>query len=141
MPQPTPALPKSSSLMWAFLLMVAAIVVPIALSYGLAPESVLPKALDITVSGTDQVHIFRAMMCLYLGAAAFWAIAAFTPPWQRTAVIWAVFFAWSLAAGRIISLVVDGAASRLLIIYLVVEILGGLLGLVVLVYEGRRLRR
>lgn len=49
MPQPTPALPKSSSLMRAFLLMVVAIVVPIALSYGLAPESVLPKALDITV--------------------------------------------------------------------------------------------
>lgn len=121
--------------------MVAVIVVPIALSYGLAPESVLPKALDITVSGTDQVHIFRAMMCLYLGAAAFWAIAAFTPAWQRTAVIWAVFFAWSLAVGRIISLAIDGSASRLLIIYLGVEILGGLLGVAVLAYEGRRLRR
>ncbi|MEZ5826983.1 MAG: DUF4345 domain-containing protein [Hyphomicrobiales bacterium] len=141
MSQPTPALPKNSSLMRAFLLMVAAIVVPIALSYGLAPESVLPKALDITVSGTDQVHIFRAMMCLYLGAAAFWAIAAFTPAWQRTAVIWAVFFAWSLAVGRIISLAIDGSASRLLIIYLGVEILGGLLGVAVLAYEGRRLRR
>jgi Domain of unknown function (DUF4345) len=141
MSQPTPAFPKNSSLMRAFLLMVAAIVVPIALSYGLAPESVLPKSLDIAVSGTDQVHIFRAMMCLYLGAAAFWAIAAFTPAWQRTAVIWAVFFAWSLAIGRIVSLVVDGAASRLLVIYLIVELLGGLLGLAVLAYEGRRLKR
>jgi len=137
MPQ-IPIAPPSSKLMRGYLLLVAAIVVPIALSYGLAPASVLPKALDIAVSGTDQTHIFRALMCLYLGAAAFWAIAAFTPSWQRTAVIWAIFFAFSLAVGRIISLVVDGAASGLLVIYLVVEIFGGLLGLAVLLTEDRR---
>lgn len=124
-----------------YLLFVVILIVPIALSYGLDPASVLPKVSDITVSGTDQIHIFRAMMCLYLGAALFWAIAAFTPAWQRTAVIWAIFFALSLAAGRIISLVVDGGASLLLDVYLVVEILGGVLGLAVLVTEDRKLKR
>jgi hypothetical protein len=128
-------------LMRLFLLFVVILIVPIALSYGLAPETVLPKVLDITVSGTDQIHVFRAMMCLYLGAALFWAIAAFTPAWQRTAVIWAIFFALSLAAGRLISLVVDGGASLLLDVYLVVEILGGVLGLAVLVTEDRKLKR
>jgi hypothetical protein len=128
-------------LMRLFLLFVVILIVPIALSYGLAPETVLPKVLDITVSGTDQIHVFRAMMCLYLGAALFWAIAAFTPAWQRTAVIWAIFFALSLAAGRVISLVVDGGASLLLDVYLVVEILGGVLGLAVLVTEDRKLKR
>lgn len=137
--QPTP--PRNSKLMRYYLLLVVALVVPIALSYGVEPASVLPKALDITVSGTDQIHIFRALMCLYLGAALFWAIAAFTPAWQRTAVIWAIFFALSLAAGRAISLLVDGPASTLLVIYLVLEIFGGLLGLAVLVTEDRRLRR
>jgi len=124
-----------------YLLLVVILIVPIALSYGLDPQSILPKVLDITVAGTDQTHILRAMMCLYLGAAVFWAIAAFTPAWQRTAVIWAVFFATSLAVGRAISLIVDGPASLLLDVYLVVEVLGGLLGLAVLAYEDRKSRR
>jgi hypothetical protein len=49
-------------------------------------------------------------------------------------VIWAVFFVVSLAIGRAISLVVDGLASRLLDVYLGLEIFGGLLGLAVLAY-------
>ena len=73
-------------------------------------------------------------MCLYLAASTFWAIAAFKPAWQRVAVIWAVFFVVSLAIGRAISLVVDGPASRLLDVYLGLEILGGLLGVAVLAY-------
>jgi hypothetical protein len=137
----TPALPRNSKLMRYYLLLVVALVVPIALSYGVDPASVLPTALDIIVSGTDQTHIFRAMMCLYLGAALFWLIAAFTPSWQRTAVIWAIFFALSLAVGRVISFLVDGPASTLLVIYLVVEIFGGLLGLAVLAAADRKLKR
>ncbi len=117
-----------------YLLFVAVSLVPVALSYGIDPAAVLPKFLNISVEGTDQTQIFRALMYLYLGASAFWAIAAFRPAWQRVAVIWAVFFMLSLALGRAISLVVDGAPSRLLDVYLVVEILGGLLGLAVLAY-------
>lgn len=94
-----------------YLLLLVFLIVPIALNYGLRPGTTLPQVLDITVSGTDQVHVFRALMCLYLGAAVFWAIAAFTPSWQRTAVIWGIFFAFSLAIGRVISLIVDGARA------------------------------
>ena len=74
--------------MRAYLLLVALLLVPIALSYGVVP--ILPKFLDITVAGTDQTQIFRALMCL--AASTFWAIAAFNPPWQRVAVIWASSF-------------------------------------------------
>ena len=81
---------KTEQLMRAYLLLIAVLLVPIALSYGLDPASVLPKFLNISVEGTDQTQIFRALMCLYLGAAIFWTIAAFTPSWQRVAVIWAV---------------------------------------------------
>jgi hypothetical protein len=42
----------------------------------------------------------------------------------------------SLAIGRTISLVVDGPASRLLDLYLVLEIFAGVLGLIVLAYAG-----
>ena len=141
MPQQPLGPPRNSKVMRLYLLLVVALIVPIALSYGVQPRSVLPQLFDMTVSGTDQVHVFRAMMCLYLGGAVFWAIAAFRPAWQRTAVIWAVYFALSLAVGRAISLVVDGPPSLLLVVYFVVEILGGLLGLAVLATEDRKLRR
>jgi Domain of unknown function (DUF4345) len=128
---------RSERMMRACLLLVAVLLVPIALSYGIAPATVLPKFLNITVEGTDQTQIFRALMCLYLAASTFRAIAAFTPAWQRVAVVWAVFFALSLAIGRVISLVVDGPASRVLDLYLGLEVLGGLLGLAVLVYARK----
>ena len=50
------------------------------------------RFLNIEVEGNDQTQIFRALMCLYLAASAFWAIAAFKPAWQRVAVVWAVLF-------------------------------------------------
>lgn len=120
--------------MRAYLLLVAVLLVPIAFSYGIAPSTVLPKILDIAVAGADQTQIFRALMCLYLAASIFWAIAAFKPAWQPVAVVWAVFFCFSLAIGRIVSLAIDGRASPLLDVYLGLEIIGGLLGLVVLAY-------
>ena len=141
MPQDPPASPPVSTLMRFYLLLIVFLIVPIALNYGLAPARSLPEVLDISVSGTDQIHVFRALMCLYLGAAVFWAIAAFTPAWQRTAVIWGVFFAFSLAIGRVISLAVDGQPSLLLLVYLGLEIAGGLLGLAILAVEDRKLRR
>jgi uncharacterized protein DUF4345 len=131
----TPA--QADRLMRAYLLLVALLLVPIALSYGVAPATVLPKFLEITVSGTDQIQIFRALMCLYLAASTFWAIAAFKPAWQRAAVVWAIFFSFSLAIGRMVSLMVDGPASRLLDLYLALEIVGGLLGLAVLAYARK----
>ncbi len=133
-----PNQPRDSLLMKVFLLGAVVIVTPIALSYGLDPAGVLPRVLDIEVKGNDQTQIFRAMMFLYLGAVAFWAVAAFTPAWQRVATIWAVIFSLSLAAGRIVSLIVDGPASRLLGIYLAVELAAGLLGIAILAYERRR---
>ena len=133
-----PTRPRDSILMKAYLLGAVVIVVPIALSYGLDPANVLPRLLDIEVKGADQIQIFRAMMFLYLGACVFWGAAAFKPDWQRAAVVWAVIFSLSLALGRIVSLVVDGPASRLLDVYLGVEIAAGLLGLLIREYERRR---
>jgi uncharacterized protein DUF4345 len=140
-PESPPASPPASKLMRLYLLLIVFLIVPIALNYGLAPAKSLPEVLDIAVSGTDQIHVFRALMCLYLGAAIFWAIAAFTPSWQRTAVIWGIFFAFSLAVGRVLSLAVDGRPSLLLLVYLALEIGGGLLGLAILLAEDRKLRR
>jgi len=112
---------------------------PVALSYGVDPAATLPKFMNITVEGTDQTHIFRALMGLYLGMVTFCIIAAFTPEWRHVAVIWAVFFAYSLAIGRILSLIVDGMPSPILLFYMAVELIGGTLGLLVLSREKRKL--
>lgn len=128
---------RAERLTRAYLLLIAILLVPIALSYGVAPKTVLPILLDIAVEGTDQTQIFRALMCLYLAASAFFAVAAFTPAWQEAGAVWAALFCLSLAAGRVLSLALDGPASLLLDIYLWLEISGGLLGIAVLAYARR----
>ena len=95
-------------MMRLFLLFVAAILVPPGLSYGINPAAVLPKSMTIAVVGTDQTEMLRAVTGLYLGMTIFCVIAAFTPSWRHVAAIWAVFFLYSIAAGRILSLIVDG---------------------------------
>jgi hypothetical protein len=125
-------------MMKLFLLVAAGVLIPVALSYGVDPAVILPKFMNITVEGTDQTHIFRALMCLYLGMSTFCIIAAFTPEWRHVAVIWAVFFAYSLAIGRILSRIVDGMPSRILLLYLAVEVALGTWGLFVLARERRK---
>ena len=125
-------------MMKLFLLVAGVFLFPVALTYGLDLASILPKFMNVTVEGTDLTHIFRALSCLYLGMVTFCIIAAFTPEWRHVAVIWAVFFAYSLALGRMLSLIVDGMPSPILLFYLAVELTVGTLGLLVLSRERRK---
>src|SRR5262245_29823470 len=127
-------------MMKLFLLVAGVFLIPVALSYGVDPAATLPKFMNFTVDGTDQTHIFRALMGLYLGMVAFCIIAAFTPEWRHVAVIWAVFFAYSLAIGRIISIIVDGMPSGMLLFFLAVELVVGTVGLVLLNRDQRPVR-
>ena len=115
-----------------YLLFSAAGLLLIALSYGVAPAAVLPKVLDLTVEGKDLTHILRAIMGLYLGMIALWILGAFRSNFTRAAVIAEVFFMIGLAFGRVLSIVVDGVPSILLIGYTVVEIAMGLWGILIL---------
>jgi Domain of unknown function (DUF4345) len=94
--------------------------------------------MAITVEGTDQIEMLRAIMGLYLGMTIFCVIAAFTPSWRHVAVIWAVFFLYSIAASRVPRLIVDGVPSPILLFYMAVELIGGTLGLLVLPRERRK---
>ena len=133
--------PKNNSRMQLFVIGAALLIIPIALNYGLVPAKTLPMFLDMDVSAIDQIHIFRGVMCLYLGVGLFWAVSAFKPEWQRVAVVTAIGFAWSIALGRVFSLAVDGRPSPLLLVYLGIEIAAGLLGLAVLLAANRKLKR
>ena len=115
-----------------YLLFSAAGLFVIALSYGVAPAAILPRALDVTVEGTDLTHIFRAIMGLYLGMIVLWVLGAFWANLTRAAVIAEVTFMIGLALGRVVSIVIDGVPSVLLVVYAVLEIAMGLWGVLIL---------
>ena len=115
-----------------YLLFSAAGLLLVALTYGVAPAGVLPTILDITVEGTDQPHVFRAIMGLYLGMITLWICGAFRLDLTRPAVIAEVFFMLGLACGRGLSIILDGVPSMFLIGSTVAEVALGLWGIRVL---------
>ncbi len=115
-----------------YLLVSAAGLTAVALSYGVAPATVLPWLLDITVEGTDLTHVFRAIMGLYLGMIVLWVLGAFRPSLTRAAVVAEIAFMSGLAVGRVLSIVVDGMPSIALLGYTGVEIALAAWGMLVL---------
>ena len=115
-----------------YLLVSAAGLTAVALGYGVAPATVLPKLLDITVEGIDLTHVFRAIMGLYLGMIVLWVLGAFQPSLTRPAVIAEIAFMSGLAVGRVLSIVVDGMPSIALAGYTGVEIAMAAWGMLVL---------
>ena len=133
------AKPRASErLMRAYLLLVAVLLVPIALSYGIAPARVLPKLSGHQSRGQrPDPDLSRADVPLscrvdILGDRRIQAGLA-----ARRGDLGNVLRACRWRLGGSISLVVDGPASRLLDLYLALEIFGGLLGLAVLAYARR----
>lgn len=112
------------------LLILAALgLVPIALSYGVIPTKSVTYLLGFPVEGINQTHVFRAIMGLYLANAAFWLIAAAKPQLQRPA-LWVLFlFMAGLAAGRILSILLDGVPGAALLFYLLAELIFAALAL------------
>ena len=113
-----------------FLLIAAIGLIPIALSYGIAPQISLKYLLDISISDTSSIHIFRAIMCLYLALVVFWIMGAFKVGLRQSALYSLVVFMFGLAAGRILSLIIDGIPHWLLLVYLLLEIIFGAIGLI-----------
>ena len=116
----------------AFLLFAALGLTPIALSYGAVPDASLRWLFDIDASSVNASHIFRAVMGLYLALVLFWIIAAFRAPLQVPALWSLMVFMLGLAAGRLLSLVLDGFPHPLLLVYLLLEVTMGVLALLLL---------
>ena len=115
-----------------FLLIVALGLIPIAMSYGLMPQQSLSFLFDVSIADTNGVHIFRAMMGLYLGFALFWILGAFNVRLRQAALYGLVVFMFGLAAGRGLSVIVDGMPHWLLIVYLLIELVFGGIGVFLL---------
>lgn len=104
------------------LLLLAAIgLVPIALSYGLIPSVSLPYLLGFPVEGLHETHVFRAIMGLYLANVAFWVAGTMIGSLTRPALWSLLIFMGGLAAGRLVSVVVDGMPNFVLLFYLGAE--------------------
>ena len=114
------------------LLFVAIGLFPIALSYGLMPVKSLSFLFGINVTEINLENILRAVMGLYLALIVFWFIGAFKTKYREAALQSLIVFMYGLATGRIISLLIDGIPNWLLIVYLILELLFGTLGILLI---------
>jgi len=115
-----------------FLLITAIGLTPIALSYGLIPQKSLSYLFDVSVSNTNGIHIFRGVMGLYLGMTLFWIIGAFKVQVRQAALYSLIVFMLGIASGRVLSLIIDGIPHWLLVVYLVLELCLGVLGMLLI---------
>ena len=117
-----------------FLIFCAVGLVPIALGYGAKPSASLDILFGITVDTTNLTHIMRAVMGLYLGMVVLWVWGAFNKQMTIPALVSCAVFMLGLAAGRILSFILDGMPHWSLIVYAVLEIVLGLAAIVI--YKG-----
>lgn len=104
-----------------FLLLACFTVVIIALLYGVSPHWFARLFLGITDVSIDLAHILRSIMCLYLALGVFWFCAAFSDTYRNMAVLTTMIFSGGLVSGRLISLVIDGQPSSILMVYIILE--------------------
>lgn len=115
-----------------FLLVAAAGLTPIALSYGFQPSSSLHWLFGIDAEPINVSHIFRAVMGLYLCLVLFWLLGVVSKKYHLPALYSLVVFMFGLAFGRLLSLVVDGMPHWLLIGYMLLEFGFGIVGLIMI---------
>ena len=113
-----------------FLVLCAIGLVPIALGYGAKPSVTLDALFSISVDTVNLTHIMRAVMGLYIGMVVLWLWGAFSKPMEGPALVACAVFMLGLAAGRILSFVLDGLPHWLLVVYAVLEILLGLIAVI-----------
>ncbi len=118
----TPSPSMDDRLKQAFLIVAFATVSSIAVGYGVSPRWFAQTFLGVSEPGIDFSHILRAVMGLYLGLGMFWLTAAFKPQYRNIALVTLMIFCGGLVSGRLLSLLVDGMPSTLLLIYIGIEL-------------------
>jgi hypothetical protein len=114
----------------AFLIFCSVGLVPIALGYGAVPASSLDALFGISVDSVNLTHIMRAVMGLYFGMVLLWLWGAFSMSMRGPALVACAIFMLGLAAGRLLSFLLDGMPHWLLVVYAVLEVILGVLAIV-----------
>lgn len=120
----------------SFLIFCAVGLFPIALSYGVRPSASLNALYGINVDTVNLAHIMRAVMGLYLGMSAFWIWGAFNRSLTAPALASCAVFMLGLAAGRLLSVLLDGTPHWLFFVFTGLEIVLGVTAIVL--YRGLR---
>jgi hypothetical protein len=98
-------------------------VLVVGVTYGLYPNTFLPLLFDFNVETTDLNHVFRAIMGSYFALGIYWGYSVLFEKHWRGATYSVVFFMGGLAAGRLLSIFIDGIPSLAFIIGTVLEII------------------
>jgi hypothetical protein len=114
-----------------FLIFCAVGLMPIALGYGAKPSISLNALFGITVDTTNLSHIMRAVMGLYFGMIVIWVWGAFKKQMTTPALVSCAVFMLGLAAGRILSFILDGMPHWLLVVYAFLEVVLGLIAIAI----------
>lgn len=117
------------------LLISVIIVVPTGIIYG--SPSILPKYFDIQVGTTDLSNMLKAIMLLYLGAAAVWILGILRTEYWKRATELNILFMLTLAIGRLLSIIIDGLPTEGFILGLIVELIIGLFS----IYQLKNINR
>ena len=109
---------KKALLVFSFLT-----VCTIALLYGVSPGWFFSIFLvNSQPPSIDQSHILRAVMMLYIGLGLFWLYSAFSQKYRDIGIVVLCIFCGGLVTGRILSVIIDGIPSFLLVIYIFIEL-------------------
>ncbi|WGH75127.1 DUF4345 domain-containing protein [Tenacibaculum tangerinum] len=100
----------------------AIILIIIAISFGGNPIYFIPNLYHTeAVNDINSIAIYRSVMGLILGCCTFWLYAAFTRRFVLGALYSLMFAMFGLSISRIISLLVDGSPTTILMVYLFME--------------------
>src|SRR5262249_12595974 len=91
------------------------------LLYGTSPTWFAATVLGVTDLNLNFAHILRDVAGLSLALAAFWLYAAFHEKNRDAGILTVILFAGGLAAGRLVSLIVDGRPAPLLLFFVALE--------------------
>ena len=95
----------------------------IALLYGVSPQWFFESFLiDSQAPTVDQSHILRAVMGLYIALGLFWLYAAFNNKFRDAGILVLAIFCGGLVTGRILSVIIDGLPSSIMIVYIFMEL-------------------
>lgn len=90
-------------------------------AYGLSPAWFAQTFLAQPEVSVDQAHIFRAVMTLYFALGGLWLYCAFKPELQNSGLVVLALFCGGLVVGRVVSVVIDGLPSPILLLYIGME--------------------
>ena len=115
-----------------FLILVAIGLIPLGITYGVHPSfNLLPISFldEVEINSIDHANIFSGIMGLYVTMAIFWILGAFNKSLTIPALWSLVIFMTGIGVGRAISMVTDGMPSNPYLLFLLLEVIFALIGL------------